>query len=325
MIWLNGTLHENAGDLVGVDAHALHYGSAVFEGIRAYETPEGTAIFRLQDHLDRLRSSAAAYRMEIPHSDAELREAIWQLIDQSGMRSAYIRPIAFRGSAQLGIYPLGCPVETAVMVLPWGAYLGEEALTGGVRACMSPYRRFSNDMFPSAAKASGQYLNSILAKLDSSDRGFEEAILLNETGHVCEGTGENVFVVTQTGDVLTPALDQSILPGITRGTVIEMLVHMGYCHDMLVPERVVIDGKRCVLEGAVDPRELREAVEVFLTGTAAEITPVRSLDPATSGASETSQVTDYGGRGDLTRQLQELFFATVRGEDTAFSHLLEYR
>jgi branched-chain amino acid aminotransferase len=331
---------------VSVRAHALHYGSGAFEGIRAYATPAGTRIFRLDDHLERLRISAGVYRMEIPYSDAELTDAIWQTIDAANLDSCYIRPLVFRGAGQLGIYPLNCPVEVAIMVMPWGAYLGDHAIETGVRACMSPYRRFANDMMPSRAKASGQYLNSILAKLDSSDRGFEEAILLNEHGLVCEGTGENIFVVTSAGDVLTPSLDQSILPGITRRTVIDMLAYMGYEPGAAAAQGDHVAG---IVECEVTVEDLAQAREVFLTGTAAEITPVRSIDGRPVGGDctacegsghvavplgdgdEDSQVCDeclgdgHAGPGPVTRAVQELFFATVGGQDTEFSHLMQTR
>ncbi len=324
-IWMDGEIIDEAEANVPVTTHALHYGSGVFEGIRAYHTDQGPGIFRLQDHLDRLHASAEVYRMQIPFSAQQMREAIWQLIDQNALDSCYIRPLVFRGAGKLGVDPLGSPVKSAIMTMQWGAYLGDEAVLYGIRACMSSYRRFSSDMMPASAKATGQYLNSILAKLESTDRGFEEAILLNEQGFVSEGTGENIFIVRD-GVVYTPRIEDSILPGITRKSVIEMLNYL--------------DVK--VIEAAITPEHLMAADEVFLTGTAAEVTPVRMIEnhQVGGGCLECQGTGDYrysgnlctpcNGTGDactgpITRAVQDLFFDTVHGKDTPFAHLLEYR
>jgi branched-chain amino acid aminotransferase len=295
-VWMNGQLVDAQGAHVPVGTHALHYGSGVFEGVRAYETERGAGIWCLDAHLERLRRSAAAYQMDVPFTQEQLAEAIWQLLEVNGQKSAYIRPIVFRGAGRLGVDPTGLPVETAIMTMNWGSYLGEEGMLHGIRACMSPYQRISTRAMPSHAKATGQYLNSILAKLDANDRGFEEAILLSQEGLVSEGTGENVFVVSG-GRVRTPRLSDSILPGITRSFVIDALAGMG------------IE----LVEAAINPSELSCADEVFLTGTAAEITPVRQIDE-----------TVIGEPGPVTRAVQDLFARTTAGEATAFAHLMTY-
>lgn len=323
-LWMDGEIIDDEDALVNVATHALHYGSGVFEGIRAYATPRGPGVFRLDDHLKRLEHSASVYRMDIGHTRQELASAIHDLIAINGLESAYVRPLVFRGAKVLGVDPSACPVQTVLMTLQWGSYLGDDALRFGVKATMSPYRRFSNDMMPSHAKASGQYLNSILAKLDSKERGFEEAILLNEQGYVSEGTGENIFVVKD-GRVTTPRLEDSILPGITRQTVLEMMAHLGIEYS----------------QEAITRDQLFAADEVFLTGTAAEITPVASIDDFAiiarrcamcdgTGIVATAECVqcDGSGRGTagpITAAVQKLFFDTVHGENTAFSHLLEYR
>lgn len=295
--WMNGQLIDELDAHVPLGTHALHYGSGVFEGIRAYDTPQGTGIWCLDEHLARLASSAQAYGMQIPYGAAELEAAIWQLLDANSQPSAYIRPIAFRGAGRLGVDPTGLPVETAVMTMNWGKYLGDEAALHGIRACTSPFQRVSTLAMPSYAKATGQYLNSILAKLDANARGYEEGIMLSQAGLVSEGTGENVFVV-KGGRVRTPRLSDSILPGITRAVVIEMLAHLG------------VD----LVEAPISPAELSRADEVFLTGTAAEITPVRQIDDAV-----------LGDPGPITRAVSELFFATVGGQGTPFAGRMTYR
>lgn len=310
-IWMNGRLIAADEATVPVSTHALHYGSGVFEGIRAYETPRGSGVFRLRKHMQRLIDSAAAYDMLLPYSLDELVCAVHETVAASGLGSAYVRPIAWRGAGKLGVDPSSAPVEVAILVMNWGAYLGPEAIAHGVAACMSPYRRFSNDMMPSHAKASGQYLNSILAKLDSKARGFQEAILLNEWGRVCEGTGENIFIVDRSERLVTPLLSESVLPGITRDTVQGMHEYMAHAFDDLnwLPQ----------LEALVTVADLRAASEVFLTGTAAEITPVRSIEFAPG------DVVDYGEPGPITKAMQDAFFSTVRGEGTPWAALLEYQ
>src|SRR6201997_3274531 len=236
---------------VHVLTHGLHYGTGVFEGIRAYETPKGTAIFRHLDHLDRLFKSAELYYMPIPYSLEELRAATHQLIAANELRECYIRPIAFRGYGQMGLYPLDCPVEVAIAVWPWGAYLGEEGKRHGIRAKVASWRRISSDSLIPHAKASGQYLNSVLAKVEASKAGYQEAILLDAHGFVSEGSGENIYIVRE-GEIVTPPQTAGILDGINRKSIIQIASDLGYK----------------VVERDLARAELYLAEEVFLTGTA---------------------------------------------------------
>ena len=218
LIWMNGDFVAWEDAKVHVLTHGLHYGTGVFEGIRAYDTELGTAIFRHDDHLDRLFRSAGLYHMPIPYTLEELRAATHELIARNGLRSCYIRPIAFRGYGHMGLYPLDSPVDVSIAAWEWGAYLGEEGKEQGIRAKVSSWRRISSDSLIPHAKASGQYLNSVLAKVESQKAGYEEAILLDDVGHVCEGSGENIFVVRD-GEIATPPATAGILDGINRRSV----------------------------------------------------------------------------------------------------------
>jgi branched-chain amino acid aminotransferase len=270
---------------VHVLTHCMHYGTGVFEGIRAYDTEAGTAIFRHDDHLARLENSAKLYYMDIPFSRAQLREATHELIGRNGLRACYIRPLVYRGHGPMGLNPLDNPVEVSIAVWEWGAYLGEEAKVTGVRARTSSWRRISPDSLIPQSKASGQYLNSVLAKIEATKSGYEEAILLDHHGNVCEGTGENVFVVKD-GVIHTPPQSASILDGINRKSVIEIARDLGYE----------------VVERDVARAELALADEVFLTGTAAELTPMRSIDDI-----------EIGPPGDVTRAVQQVFEDALHG------------
>jgi branched-chain amino acid aminotransferase len=280
---------------VHVLTHALHYGTGVFEGIRAYETDRGTAIFRHQDHLDRLEQSAAFYYMDLPYSKQRLREATHELIVRNGFKSCYIRPLLWRGHGPMGLNPLDNPVEAMVAVWEWGAYLGEEGKARGVRAKVSSWRRIGPDSLIPHAKASGQYLNSVLAKIESVKAGYEEAILLDRHGHVCEGTGENVFVIKE-GVIATPGHSASILDGINRKSVIEIAGDLGY-------EVQVRDVARS---------ELALADELFLTGTAAELTPVREIDDI-----------EIGPPGPITREIQQAFDDALHGRSERYAEWLD--
>jgi branched-chain amino acid aminotransferase len=295
LIWMNGEFVAWEDAKVHVLTHSLHYGTGVFEGIRAYETDRGTAIFRHQDHLDRLRRSAELYYMELPYSLEQLREVTHELIVRNGFRSCYIRPIVFRGYGPMGLDPLENPVEAVIAVWEWGAYLGEEGKRDGVRAKLSSWRRISPDSLIPHAKACGQYLNSVLAKIESKHSGYEEAILLDHRGNVCEGTGENVFVVKD-GTIATPPHSASILDGINRKSVIEIARDLGY--------RVV--------ERDIARAELVLADEVFLTGTAAELTPVRQIDDI-----------EIGPPGEITRQLQQVFDDALHGRIERYAGWLD--
>jgi branched-chain amino acid aminotransferase len=266
---------------VSVLTHALHYGTGVFEGVRAYETPRGTAVFRHRAHLDRLFQSARMYYMDIPYTKAELKAATDELIVRNGFKSCYIRPLVYRGAGPMGLYPLNSPVEVAIASWEWGSYLGDEGKRNGVRARVSSWRRISTDAVIPAAKASGQYLNSVLAKIESEKAGYEEGILLDQRGMVCEGTGENLFVVKD-GVVATPGFTSDILGGINRMSVIQIMRDLGLTVEI-----------RDVARG-----ELYMADEVFMTGTAAELTPIREIDDYAVGD---------GKPGPITREVGGIF------------------
>jgi branched-chain amino acid aminotransferase len=295
-IWRNGSFVSWEDANVHILTHALHYGTGVFEGIRAYDTPKGSAVFRLTDHLERLRRSAALYQMDLGYSVPELAAAVHETVGANGVPSCYVRPIVFRGAGPMGLYPGDNPIEVAIAVWPWGAYLGEDALEHGVRCKVSSFRRIGPNTLPPTAKATGQYINSVLAKLESSRAGYDEAILLNEEGYVADGSGENVFVVRD-GVLYTPPTSASCLPGITRETVIRIAHTLGYE----------------VREVNLVRTDLYFGDEVFLCGTAAEVTPIASVDGQ-----------QIGGRGPVTREIQDVFFATVEGRDERFSEFLEY-
>ena len=260
MIWHNGEFVPWEEAKVHVLSHGLHYGTGVFEGIRCYETERGPAIFRHMDHLDRLSKSAELFYLQLPFSIDEIAEATRELIRRNGLRSCYIRPLAFRGYGEMGLYA-DSPMEVTIAVWPWGAYLGDEGKRNGIRAKVSSWRRISPAGLIPHAKASGQYLNSILAKTESKNAGYEEAILLDERGFVCEGSGENIFVVRD-GEIVTPPHVAAILDGINRKSVIQIARDLGYT----------------VVERDIARAELYLAEEIFFTGTAAELVPVREVD-----------------------------------------------
>jgi branched-chain amino acid aminotransferase len=295
-IWFNGEMVDWDKAQVHVLSHALHYGSGVFEGIRAYETPKGPAIFRLTEHIERLMDSSKIYLMPVPYSVEQLVEATKELVRVNKLNSSYIRPIIFRGYGEMGLNPLNSPVDVAIATWSWGTYLGEEGMKNGIKAMISSFRRIDPNSLPPAAKATGQYINSILAKLEAIYSNYEEAILLDSRGFVSEGTGENIFVV-KNGVIHTPSTAASILEGITRDTVIELARDMGYE----------------VIERDLVRSDLFLADELFVTGTAAEITPIREVDKR-----------EIGRPGPVTIALQEKFFAAVKGEDAEYEHWLEY-
>jgi branched-chain amino acid aminotransferase len=288
-IWMDGELVDWADAKIHVLSHALHYGSGVFEGIRAYETQRGPAVWHLDEHLRRLFRSAKLYHMDLPFSHEQLVDATKQLIRVNRLPSCYIRPIAFRGYGEIGVNPMHAPINVTVAVWPWGAYLGEEALEQGVRIKISSWRRNSQNALPAAAKADGQYINSVLAKVESLNAGYDEAIMLNESGFVTDGSGENVFVVRE-GTLFTPPTQAGCLDGITRNSVIALAREAGYE----------------VREENLVRTDLYNADEAFFTGTAAEITPIREVDDRVVGA---------GQRGPVTKELQDAFFAATKGED----------
>lgn len=297
-IWMNGELVNWADAKVHVLSHALHYGSGVFEGIRAYATDHGPAVWHLDAHLDRMYASGAIYHMDIPYAKTELIQATKDVIRANGLDSCYIRPIAFRGYGEMGVNPLNAPVDVVIAVWPWGAYLGEDAIEQGVRVKVSSWKRHDQNSLPSAAKATGGYLGSILAKVESLKAGYDEAIMLNQEGFIAEGSGENIFVVSG-GNLLTPPTTVGALAGVTRGAVIMIARDLGY----QVHERNLVR------------TDLYLADEVFFTGTAAELTPIREVDDRTVGA---------GHRGPVTKELQDAFFAATKGQNPTYANWLTY-
>ena len=297
-VWMNGELVDWADATIHVGTHGLHYGSGVFEGIRAYDTERGTGIFRLQEHLERLANSAELLSMELPYSIDEVRAACWDLIAANELPSCYLRPIVFYGYGELGVSAAGNPVDVVVMTWPWGSYLGEEALSRGIRAKISSWQRVGPNVIPHTAKATGIYLNSMLATMEVRRAGYEEAILLTGDGFVADGPGENIFCVRD-GVLATPDLSTSILPGITRDTVIQIAQDLGH--------RVV--------EKQLIRSDLYLADEVFMCGTAAEVTPVREVDDHTIG---------HGEPGPVTLEIQAAYLDTAQGRSDRWPHWLEY-
>lgn len=294
-IWINGDLVPWKEAKVHVLSHALHYGTAIFEGIRCYKTNSGPAVFRLQDHLKRLYDSAHIVRMAIPYSPEELEKGIIDTIKANKVEECYIRPIVFRGYGEMGIDPSSCGVDCVIAVWRWGAYMGEKGIKEGIRAKISSYTRTYVNSGSPRAKTSANYLNSSLAKVEAKDLGYDEAILLDINGFVSEGSGENIFYVKD-GVIFTPH-PYSILLGITRDTVIKIARKLG----MEVKETL------CTRD------DLYLADEAFFTGTAAEITPIIEVDGRTIGT---------GKRGEITRLLQEVFFRAVKGEEPDYESWL---
>jgi branched-chain amino acid aminotransferase len=294
-IWMNGELVDWADAKVHVGVHGLHYGSGVFEGIRCYDTSKGPAVFRLGEHMQRLHNSARLLHMQIPYSVDELKDATNELLGANGLDECYIRPIAFYGYGQLGVAARGNPVETVLMSWPWGSYLGEEGLTNGIRAKISSWQRIPPNVVPHVSKATGVYLNSMLAVTEANNAGYDEAILLTPEGTVADGSGENIFVIRD-GVIYTPDLASGILPGITRDTITQIAQDLGHT----------------VLEKALIRSDLYLADEVFMTGTAAEVTPLRSIDDHEIGV------------GEITLAIQKAYLDTVRGKSERWSHWLDH-
>ena len=287
-IWMNGTLVDWKNATIHVATHVVHYGTGVFEGIRAYDSKRGTNVFRLNEHMRRLFDSCRVYRMEPAYSFTQLHEAVLETIRANGYKSCYIRPLVYRGYSQLGVNPLPCPVDVAVIVWEWGQYLGDEALSTGVDVGVSSWTRIAPNTLPAMAKATANYANSGLIKMQATVDGYAEGIALDERGLVSEGSGQNLFLVRD-NIVYTPSLTSSILEGITRNTVIQLTKDLGF----EVREQPL-------------PREfLYLADEAFFCGTAVEVTPIRSIDKIPVGS---------GKRGPITAALQERFFGIVRGE-----------
>jgi branched-chain amino acid aminotransferase len=297
-IWFNGEVVPWERATVHVMSHALHYGSSVFEGIRCYSTPRGPAIFRLTPHIERMIDSARIYRMELPFTAEQLAAACHEVIRANELESAYLRPIAFRGFGELGVHPKDTPVDVAIAAIPWGKYLGDDALERGVDVCVSSWTRPAPNTLPTLAKAGGNYLSSQLIVMEAQHNGYVEGIALDSTGNLSEGSGENLFVI-RNGVIMTPPLTASVLPGITRDTIIAIARDLGHA----VQEQTI-------------PREaLYIADELFFTGTAAEVSPIRSVDGV---------VVKAGGRGPITAAIAERFFGLFNGETEDQYDWLEY-
>ncbi|MFP4188846.1 MAG: branched-chain amino acid transaminase [Halobacteriales archaeon] len=297
-IWMDGELVDWDDAQVHVLSHVIHYGSGVFEGVRCYDTVDGPAVLRHREHYERLANSAKTLDIEMEYTVDEIVDATRDLIRENDLDSCYIRPVVFYGYDELGLNPEGCPVRTAIAVWPWGAYLGEDAIKNGVDVTVSSWRKHHSSQIPTTAKITGAYVNSIMASLEAKSNGYTEAILLDKEGSVSEGPGENIFMVDD-GKVYTTPIDSSILDGITRRCVIEIAEELGYD----------------VVEKRISRSELYTADELFFTGTAAEVTPIKSVDDRT--------VRD-DGRGPVTEEIQETFFEVTEGKRDEYADWLDY-
>mgnify|MGYP006273544037 CR=1 FL=1 len=298
-IWMDGEFVDWEDAQVHVLTHALHYGSGIFEGVRVYDTDNGPAIFRWDEHLERLYESAKPYDLDIEFTPEELTEATVELVDRQDLRSCYIRPLAYYGYESLGVSPGDCPTDVAIAAWPWGTYLGDEALENGVDVMVSSWRKHASSQIPTNAKTTGLYVNSMLAGEEARRNGFKEAIVLNKEGNVAEGPGENIFLVRD-GELFTPGLSESILDGITRDTVITLAEERGYeVHDNV----------------SISRGELNTADELFFTGSAAEVTPIRQVDNVEIG---------NGSRGPVTEELQSAFFDLVERKTTDHDEWFTY-
>ena len=295
-IWMDGEFVDWDDATVHILTPTLHYGWGVFEGIRAYATDRGPAILAHRSHMERLHRSARILQMEVPYSVDELMDVTRELVRVADVESCYIRPLVYLGYGEMGLNPLPSPVQVAIACWPWGTYLGDEGLANGIKAKVSSWTRIGANMIPAGAKACGVYINSSLAKVEALKSGYDEAILLNEQGHVAEGSGENLFIVSG-GVLLTPPLAEGVLQGITRDIIVE------FAGDLDIP----------FAETSLLRQDVYTADEAFYTGTAAEVVPIRSVDDR-----------DLGGPGPVTKQLQELFFSMVKGKEPQYEHLLDY-
>lgn len=298
-IWMNGEFVDWDKAKIHVLSHVVHYGSGIFEGIRSYQCQGGkSAVFRLPEHVERLFDSAKVYRMEIPFSQKEIHDAILLTLKENKLPSAYIRPLAYRGFGQLGLNPQNSPVEVIIAAWQWGSYLGEKGLKEGIAACVSSWHRPAPNTHPALSKASGNYLNSQLIKMEALSNNYDEGIALDTDGWIAEGSGENLFVINK-GTVFTVPIGSAILPGITRSSIIEIARNEG----------LVVEERRIAREF------LYLADEIFMTGTAAEVTPIASVDKIKVG---------NGGRGPITKLLQEKFFSSCKGAEKKYQHWLTY-
>lgn len=283
---------------VHILTHALHYGTGVFEGIRCYATDKGPAVFRLKDHMDRLADSAKAIGMKMPYSAGELCKATKELIRKNKFKEGYVRPIVYYGYGKMGLDPRGAPVDVAIAIWPWGKYLGEDSVAKGVKCKISSFRRIDSRTVPTSAKVCGYYINSMISHNEAANAGCDEAILLNTTGNVAEGPGENIFIVKK-GVLITPPLTAGILPGITRKSIMQ----------------IANDNGIKVMEKNLKPADLYKADEIFFTGTAAEVTPISIVDGRKIG---------IGRRGPMTEKLQGIFYRVVKGKEKKYTKWLDF-
>jgi branched-chain amino acid aminotransferase len=295
-IWMDGELVAWEDAKIHVLTHTLHYGCGVFEGIRAYETSRGPAVFRLDDHIDRLFNSAAIFMIDVPFDRDQLIAATLETVRVNEVRSCYIRPLVYLGYGEMGLNPLPCPVNVAIAIWPWGTYLGDEGIQNGIRLKISSWRRHDPNTMPPAAKGTGMYINSSMAKVEALKAGYDEAVMLSPLGHVSECTGENIFIVDG-GAIITPPTSAGALEGITQDSVRRIAEDLGV--DYRVEHLLRSD--------------LYTADEAFLSGTAAEVVPIRSVDDR-----------ELGDPGPITRQVQETYFAAVRGEDDRYKDWLSH-
>ena len=287
-IWIDGEMVEWKDANIHVLSHVVHYGTSVFEGIRAYKNENGVGVFRLKEHVKRLFDSAKIYKIDIPYSREEIEEAIIETVRVNDLDGCYIRPIVFRGYGELGVNPLNCPVNVVIAAWEWGSYLGEEGMANGVDIGVSSWRKPAPDTFPTLAKCGANYMNSQLAKIEAIENGYDEAIMLDYEGHVSEGSGENIFLV-ENGKLYTPSMASSNLKGITRDSIMTLASDLGYE----------------IIEESISRERLYIADEVFFTGTAAEVTPIRSIDKKSIG---------IGKRGPVAEKLQSIFFDIVEAK-----------
>ena len=295
-IWMDGKLVDWDDANVHILTHTLHYGSGVFEGIRCYATSQGGAVFRLTDHIERLFDSAKIFMIDIPYTVDQLVEATKETVRVNNIDECYIRPLVYLGYGEMGLNPLPCPVNVSIAVWPWGTYLGDEGVEHGVRMKVSSWKRHDPNVMPPAAKGTGMYINSSMAKVEALKAGYDEAILLSPNGHVSECTGENLFIVRD-GTIITPPVSAGALQGITQTSIRTIATDLGIDYEI---EHLLRS-------------DLYTADEAFLSGTAAEVVPIRSVDDR-----------ELGEPGEVTRQLQETYFATVRGEVDRYKDWLEY-
>jgi branched-chain amino acid aminotransferase len=297
-IWMDGKLIPFNKANIHVMSHCIHYGSAVFEGIKCYNTSRGPAIFKLKEHMQRLHASANAFNISIPFSVDELCKATIDLVKSNDVKDCYLRPIAFYGFDTLGVHPKECPVQVSIATLNWGAYVSKEALAKGARITVSPWKKYKSNAFPASTKASGPYLNSMLAVQEAKSRGFDEALLLNEDDSIAEGSGQNIFIIKD-GLFHTNDKVSNILMGITRSTLFELIKKLGFDYKV----------------DTISKRELFDADEVFYCGSASEVTPIREID---------NHIVGSGQAGEKTLELQKLYYEIVRGEHEEYFDWLTF-